>query len=74
MVLHDLNLAARYSDSLFVMRNGAIVTTGSPAEVIDAETLDAAFGLRAHVMTDPITGGPLIVPLDSRTRATPTAP
>ena len=74
VVLHDLNLAARYSDSLFVMRNGAIVTTGSPTEVIDAETLDAAFGLRAHVMTDPITGGPLIVPLDSRTRATPTAP
>jgi len=30
MVLHDLNLAARYSDSLVVMKNGAIVTTGAP--------------------------------------------
>ncbi|WP_238418672.1 ABC transporter ATP-binding protein [Gordonia sp. 'Campus'] len=70
MVLHDLNLAARYSDSLFVMRKGAIVTTGSPSDVIDADILDEAFGLRAHVMTDPISGGPLIVPLDSRTSAT----
>ncbi|WP_439030003.1 ABC transporter ATP-binding protein [Gordonia terrae] len=69
MVLHDLNLAARYSDSLFVMRKGAIVTTGSPTDVIDADILDEAFGLRAHVMTDPISGGPLIVPLDSRTHA-----
>ncbi|MCK8615553.1 ABC transporter ATP-binding protein [Gordonia sp. C13] len=69
MVLHDLNLAARYSDSLVVMKNGAIVTTGTPAEVIDAEMLDEAFGLRAHVMTDPISGGPLIVPLGAHTRA-----
>ncbi|GAC01806.1 putative ABC transporter ATP-binding protein [Gordonia namibiensis NBRC 108229] len=68
MVLHDLNLAARYSDSLVVMKNGAIVTTGTPAEVIDAEMLDEAFGLRAHVMTDPISGGPLIVPLGAHTR------
>ncbi len=68
MVLHDLNLAARYSDSLVVMKNGAIVTTGAPAQVIDAEMLDEAFGLRAHVMTDPISGGPLIVPLGAHTR------
>ena len=69
MVLHDLNLAARYSDSLVVMKNGAIVTVGTPSEVIDAEMLDDAFGLRAHVMTDPIAGGPLIVPLGAHTRA-----
>lgn len=69
MVLHDLNLAARYSDSLVVVKNGAIVTAGTPSEVIDAEMLDEAFGLRAHVMTDPIAGGPLIVPLGAHTRA-----
>ena len=34
MVLHDLNLAARYSDSLFVMTAGKIVAQGTPNEVI----------------------------------------
>ncbi len=68
MVLHDLNLAARYSDSLVVMKDGAIVMSGSPSEVIGPELLDEAFGLRAHVMTDPVSGGPLIVPLDAHTR------
>ncbi|GAC86040.1 ABC transporter ATP-binding protein [Gordonia paraffinivorans] len=68
MVLHDLNLAARYSDSLVVMKDGAIVMSGSPSKVIGPELLDEAFGLRAHVMTDPVSGGPLIVPLDAHTR------
>lgn len=63
MVLHDLNLAARYSDSLMVMKNGTIVTQGDPTDIIDAGLLSDAFGLRAHVMTDPVSGGPLIVPL-----------
>ncbi|WP_168704384.1 ABC transporter ATP-binding protein [Gordonia paraffinivorans] len=69
MVLHDLNLAARYSDSLVVMKDGAIVMSGSPSKVIGPELLDEAFGLRAHVMTDPVSGGPLIVPLDAHTRS-----
>lgn len=73
MVLHDLNLAARYSDSLLVMKDGAIVTQGTPDDVIDAELLDDAFGLRAHVMTDPVSGGPLIVPLSSPTANSATA-
>lgn len=51
MVLHDLNLAVRYSDSLFVMNDGQLVRHGSPDEVITAELLDDAFGLRAQVVT-----------------------
>lgn len=66
MVLHDLNLAARYSDSLFVMRSGQIVAQGRPDDVITADLLEHAFGLQAHVMEDPIAGGPMIIPLGSR--------
>ncbi|GAA3702012.1 ABC transporter ATP-binding protein [Gordonia hankookensis] len=66
MVLHDLNLAARYSDSLFVMRSGEIVAHGRPDEVITTDLLEAAFGLQSHVMTDPVFGAPMIVPLGSR--------
>lgn len=66
MVLHDLNLAARYSDSLFVMTSGRIVAQGSPDEVITEELLDEAFGLTARVITDPVYGDPLIVPIGTR--------
>ncbi|MFT4128171.1 MAG: ABC transporter ATP-binding protein [Gordonia sp. (in: high G+C Gram-positive bacteria)] len=66
MVLHDLNLAVRYSDSLFVMRDGALVAQGAPAQIITAELLADAFGLTAQIVTDPVFGGPLIVPIGTR--------
>jgi iron complex transport system ATP-binding protein len=63
MVLHDLNLATRYSDNLIVMREGAILAQGHPREVITAELLHEAFGLRAKVIDDPVGDRPLIVPI-----------
>lgn len=63
MVLHDLNLAVRYSDYLVVMKDGQVNASGTPAEVITAELLQEAFDLRARVIEDPETGDPLIVPL-----------
>ncbi|WP_416985401.1 ABC transporter ATP-binding protein [Streptomyces sp. T028] len=63
MVLHDLNLAARYSDHLVVMRSGSILARGHPRDVITAELLHEAFGLRAQVIDDPVGDRPLIVPI-----------
>ncbi|MBK4149647.1 ABC transporter ATP-binding protein [Corynebacterium macginleyi] len=63
MVLHDLNLAVRYSDYLVVMKKGQVIASGTPGEVITAERLQQAFDLRARVIEDPETGDPLIVPL-----------
>lgn len=63
MVLHDLNLAARYADHLIVMRDGSIVTSGEPAEVITAETVRVAFGMDALVVSDPVCGAPMVVPV-----------
>lgn len=68
MVLHDLNLATRYSDNLIVMRAGSILAQGHPRDVITAELLDEAFGLRAMVIDDPVGDRPLIVPI-GRTHA-----
>lgn len=62
MVLHDLNLAARYADRLVAMKDGAIVAAGAPNEVITEELLAEVFGLRARVIPDPVTGTPLVVP------------
>ncbi|MFB8025447.1 ABC transporter ATP-binding protein [Streptomyces sp. NPDC056465] len=63
MVLHDLNLATRYSDNLVVMREGAILAQGHPRDVVTAELLEEAFGLRAKVIEDPVGDRPLIVPI-----------
>ncbi|MFE5261255.1 ABC transporter ATP-binding protein [Streptomyces coelicoflavus] len=63
MVLHDLNLATRYSDHLVVMREGAILAQGHPRDVITAGLLHEAFGLRAKVIDDPVGDRPLIVPI-----------
>ncbi|MFI1917607.1 ABC transporter ATP-binding protein [Nocardia sp. NPDC020380] len=66
MVLHDLNLAIRYSDRLIVMHDGRIVAQGTPADIIDAELLHEVFGLRAEVLEDPVSGRPMIVPIGAR--------
>ncbi|MBO8197312.1 ABC transporter ATP-binding protein [Streptomyces smyrnaeus] len=63
MVLHDLNLATRYSDNLIVMRDGSILAQGHPRDVITAELLYEAFALRAEVIDDPVGDRPLIVPI-----------
>ncbi|MEU2672603.1 ABC transporter ATP-binding protein [Streptomyces sp. NPDC007164] len=63
MVLHDLNLATRYSDNLIVMRAGSILAQGHPRDVITAELLREAFGLQATVIDDPVGDRPLIVPI-----------
>ncbi|MER7231248.1 ABC transporter ATP-binding protein [Streptomyces olivaceus] len=63
MVLHDLNLATRYSDHLVVMRDGAVLAQGHPREVVTADLLHEAFGLRARVIDDPVGDRPLIVPI-----------
>lgn len=66
MVLHDLNLAARYADRLVAMRDGRIVAAGEPAEVITEKLLLEVFGLAARVIEDPVAGSPLVVPIGGR--------
>ncbi|MCX7541015.1 ABC transporter ATP-binding protein [Corynebacterium antarcticum] len=63
MVLHDLALACRYSDNLVVMRDGAVVAQGDPADIVTEELLDSVFGLNARILPDPVSDRPLIVPV-----------
>jgi iron complex transport system ATP-binding protein len=68
MVLHDLNLAARYSDRLVAMRAGKIVAQGDPHEVLTEELLRDVFDLDAKILTDPVAGTPMVIPIGSRHR------
>ena len=62
MVLHDLNLAVRFSDHLVVMHQGRVVAQGNPVQVMDAALLLDVFGLQADMVADPRTGIPMVVP------------
>ena len=73
-VLHDLNQACRYAGHLIVMRDGQVVTTGSPEEVMTPDLVHEVFGLRAMVVPDAVTGTPSLVPLDPRSEGVDLAP
>jgi iron complex transport system ATP-binding protein len=63
MVLHDLNLAARYADHLVALAGGTVHAAGTPAEVLTEDTVRAVFGLDSRIITDPTSGTPLMLPL-----------
>ncbi|MEM9609664.1 MAG: ABC transporter ATP-binding protein [Actinomycetota bacterium] len=67
VVLHDLNLACRYANHMIMMRDGAIVAAGDPADIISAGSVEEVFGLECTVIDDPTSGTPLIIPADNRT-------
>jgi iron complex transport system ATP-binding protein len=63
VVLHELNLAARYADELVVLHHGRVVAHGAPADVLTAEVIAEAFSLDALVIPDPLTSTPLVIPV-----------
>ena len=50
MVVHDINMAAAYADTIIAMKNGEIMITGSPEEIITKDNLKIIFNLEAEVL------------------------
>ena len=70
--IHDLNMAARYCDRLVLLTGGRVLAEGSPEEVLSPETIESAFGVKAAVYREPVTGAlaiGLIGPADDPTSA-----
>ena len=65
MVLHDLNLASRYSDRLYAIKDKALYAAGNPAEVITASHLKHIFGIDARILHDADNNCPFFIPLQS---------
>jgi iron complex transport system ATP-binding protein len=61
MILHDLNLAARYADEIVLMRNGSITACGSAEEVLTPALIAATFDVEAVIVPNPSGIRPLIV-------------
>ncbi|WP_394280159.1 ABC transporter ATP-binding protein [Microbacterium sp.] len=62
MVLHDINLAARYADHLFALKAGRLVAHGTPEDVVTAELMRDVFDLDSVVIPDPVSGSPIVLP------------
>lgn len=61
MVLHDLNLASKYSHFMYAMKEGRIFKGGSPDEVMTAEMLRECFGIDGEIIVDKRSGKPMCI-------------
>ena len=73
IVLHDLNLAARYADHVIALKGGRIVAQGGARDVITEDLVLDVFGLESRVLPDPVSGTPLIIPIGRHHAAAPKA-
>ncbi|WP_100444696.1 heme ABC transporter ATP-binding protein [Glycomyces xiaoerkulensis] len=63
LVVHDLDLAAAYSDRCALLADGRLAACGEPVEVFDAERLSEVYQQPVTVEADPGTGAPRVVPI-----------
>jgi len=61
MITHDLNLAARFADSLLLLESGRTVASGPPAQVLTQETVETVFSWPVAMQT--VDGRPQMIPL-----------
>lgn len=59
MVLHDLNLAARFSDYLIAVRSGSVIASGEVSDVMTPEVLEEVFQIKADIVIEPHTKRPV---------------
>jgi len=62
IALHDLNLAAQYADRAVLLVDGQIKSAGTPREVLNPETISAAYHLPVRVVPHPFADVPLVLP------------
>ncbi len=62
MVLHDINLSARYADYIFALQKGKLIAEGAPSDIITVSLIKQVFDLDCMVIRDPVSNSPFIVP------------
>lgn len=59
VVLHDINLAARYCDDILALKDGQFIAYGKAAEVVTGAVLEEIYGVAMGVVENPSTGLPM---------------
>lgn len=60
MIIHDLNLAGEYCDSLIMMQNGRMRKKGLPHEVLNYKDIEAVYNTVVITRTNPVSGKPVV--------------
>jgi iron complex transport system ATP-binding protein len=63
LVSHQLNLVARFADTIVLLDQGKIATSGAPRDVMKADLLESVYGWPVVITHDPAVGAPALVPL-----------
>jgi iron complex transport system ATP-binding protein len=64
IALHDLNLAAGFSDRVALLQEGELIASGTPRQVLTAELISSAYHLPVQVVSHPFADIPLVLPGD----------
>jgi len=78
LVSHQLNLVARFADTIVLLDEGRVAISGAPADVMKADKLEAIYRWPVVITRDPAIGAPALVPLrrplNITDQSTPTSP
>ncbi|WP_321818520.1 MULTISPECIES: ATP-binding cassette domain-containing protein [unclassified Paraburkholderia] len=61
IVLHDVNLAARFCDEMIALHSGRLLQCGTPDEIMDARVLESIYGIPMDILPHPHNGSRLAV-------------
>jgi iron complex transport system ATP-binding protein len=60
-VVHDINIALRYADQIFFLKEGTLIENGDPQSIVDAILLKKVFNIDTQIMAHPLTGKPIVI-------------
>tara|TARA_B100001245_G_C22836119_1_gene402073 strand:- start:58 stop:831 length:774 start_codon:yes stop_codon:yes gene_type:complete len=61
LAIHDLNIAAQFSDRILLFSNGSIAADGTPKEVLTKNNIESIYGSEVTIITHPEHGTPVII-------------
>lgn len=70
MAIHDLNHASRFAHHMIAMKDGALVTAGTPKEVMTVANLKTIFDIEATLIPSPQNGNPICLTCELSTETT----
>jgi iron complex transport system ATP-binding protein len=67
MIIHDLNLAGEYCDSLIMLQKGSLRKMGSPHEVLNYQDIEAVYDTIVITRTNPVSAKPVVFLVSEKT-------
>lgn len=58
-VLHDINMASRFSDTLIALHSGKLLFKGSSTEIMETSVLESVYGVKLGLFEHPLSGQPI---------------